>query len=354
MLLEQVTLRNFRNIRECSLSLPPGLSVFWGENGQGKTNFLESIYFLSYGRPLRGESLSRLIRWESSSLSASTRVRKGEVSLPLTITMKKGEKPEIRHGERRVNSLREHIGTLVSVAFQGEDGKLLFGPPPGRRKLLDQTCYLLKPSYGEELLDFLRALRQRNGLLKLVRDGEAGTGVLSSFDQVFLERAERVSRVRREVFGKLRRAFEEVMEEVGGGVRATLKEKFGFSPESFRGALDEDIRTGTTTVGPHRDDFSVFYGERDGRHYASTGQKRVLIIAFRLAQALLVEEEKKENPILLLDDLTSEVDASGRERVLEFVCRRGNQALVTTTDRKLIPERAVTGGVFQVCGGQIL
>ncbi len=356
MRIDSLSLRNFRNIEECEWDLGEGIHVLWGDNGEGKTNFLESIYFLSYCRPLRGDSVWSLIKWGKDAARVDGCIAEDGLTRTLRVTLdrKSGQSASI-NGEV-VRSLKDYIGVSLCTVFHGEDTKALFGPPPGRRKIVDQICYLLHPGYGEEYLRYLRCLRQRNTLLKRIREGGQGSDVLllDSLDEVIVPLAEKISSVRRDVFEELRSVYAEVLCRLGDGVDGELVGHFNFERSIFEREKGNDLGRGYTGYGPHRQDFKVVLSGVDGRRHASTGQKRLCALCLRLSQAIVIGNRKGKLPIMLLDDMTSELDRRRRDRLMRFVSDWGFQTVVTTTDWRLLPEGVDYASVRRVQGGRIM
>lgn len=338
MFLSYLELENFRNIESQGINLQRGITVLWGENGGGKTNILESIYFLSYLRPLRRGGVAQLVRHGETESRVTGQVKSGRDGEDLCVFLKRGERVTALRQNKRAASFREYVGGLYSVAFVPEDIRELFGPPPGRRRLIDQSAAMGKPLHLDVLMSYLQCLRQRNRLLFLVREGRAEESTLEPFDREMSRLSVELSLRRREALSKIEGHFQSCYEAIDGEGRVRLEGKIDFDEPEFARRRRRDIERGTSTYGPHRDDFSVLVEGRDGRLFASQGKKRVIAVAFRLAQALLLHELSGQSPVMLLDDITSEIDPGRRRRLLGMIEKLGFQTIVTTTDAALIRE----------------
>ncbi len=338
MFLAYLELGNFRNIRELRLNLTQGITVLWGDNGEGKTNVIESIYALSYGRPLRKCGVSQMIMKdeEESFIKGVLHDGGGELSLSLKLR-RRGGMISFKQG-KRTTRYTDFAGNLKSVSFIPGDVYILFGSPPGRRRMIDQTAAMVKPLHIDVLLEFMKCLRQRNRLLALVRERKVQEAVLSSFDEELCKLSEELSKRREEFMRKLADPLRESFQEIEGKGEISMKGSFIFDRDEFKRWKKRDIERGRTNYGPHRDDFTILIDGKDGRYYASQGIRRIIAVSFRLAQAQLLYGNTGTKPLLLLDDITSEIDPRRRRNMLRFVERTGYQSILTTTEEKLIAD----------------
>ncbi len=338
MFLSYLELRNFRNIRNLRLNLTKGITVLWGDNGEGKTNLVESVYVLSYARPLRKSGGRHLVMKgeEETSVRGIVKDGRGEVTLAIQVKKSGGITP-FKAG-KRANSFQEFAGGLKSVAFIPEDIQHIFATPHGRRRLVDQTAAMVKPFHVKILLEFMRCLRQRNKLLRLEREGKSRGGILDHFDEEFMRLSESMAERRCECLEKFREPMGRYFREIEGGGEVNLEGDMSFNRELFHSKQKRDLEQGRTEYGPHRADFKVLVKGKDGRHYASQGIRRIVAISFRLAQAELVGASTGQRPLLLLDDITSEIDPGRRRNLLKLVEQLKYQTILTTTERKLIED----------------
>jgi DNA replication and repair protein RecF len=338
MFLSYLELKNFRNIESQGINLPRGITVLWGDNGGGKTNIIESIYFLSYLRPLRRGGVSQLLKHGEGDSHVSGKIRSGKDEADLRVFLKRGGKVTPLREKVRAGSFREYVGGLYSVAFVPEDIREIFGSPQGRRRLIDQSAAMAKPLHVDVLIEFMKCLRQRNRLLFLIREGRTGESLLDSFDKEMIRLSVELSARRREMLHRIEGYFQSCYEEIDGTGGVALKGRMDFDEREFKSCRARDIEKGVSTYGPHRDDFSILVDGKEGRFFTSQGRKRIISVAFRLSQALLLRDLTGQKPVLLLDDITSEVDPGRRKRLLGTIEKLGFQTIITTTDATLINE----------------
>lgn len=344
MHLSSLHLQSFRNYASLHITFSPGLNVIYGDNAQGKTNLLESIYFLATGKSHRTSRDQELIREGDETLAArATVVRKtGEIHLELLYGQQSRKQLKINGiAERKITRL---VGSLTAVFFSPDDLQLLKGPPSGRRRFLDIELSQISQNYLHHLMTYNKVLAQRNSLLKQEGVDDALLGVydeqlIASGAQLIARRAEAIRRlspiaahyhhVLAEGREDLRMEYQTQVMEVGasidlGGIQDRLREQ-------LRQARREERRRQLTLVGPHRDDIGFWVSDRDARLYASQGQQRTAVLALKLAELQFMTEEIEEPPILLLDDVASELDPHRRHYLLHAV-QEGVQTFVSCTD----------------------
>ncbi len=367
MLLLEVKARDFRNLVEQSVTLARHTTVLFGANGQGKTNFLEACYLLCSLRPLRAHKLAELVRIgsERSALVA------GKFDLPSgvrEVDVEIGrEGRNARVDGKAVRDPDELFGGLATVAFTPDDLAVVKGGPEGRRRLLDRAVQNRYPAHLADARDYQRALRSRNELL---RQG-ADPALLASFDEPLAR-----------LGARLRTRREEILEEVRPGAQSAFAEIARGEPplvvtylaagrdsddlagggtsletrllEALRRRLQRDRERGYTSVGPHADDLGLSLGERAARLYASQGQSRAVVLAFKIGEIENLRRAQGRAPLLLLDDVSSELDPERNAWLMQYLAALEGQVILTTTDLKLVAKSAVKEALFQrVAGGRI-
>ena len=368
--LSRLVLTNFRNFAELDLPLPAGVVVFYGGNAQGKTTLLEAVYLLAIARSFRAENEREVVNFEAASqgeqaLVGGTLERDGDrtqVFVGYACTPSRAATPEpveSRSGltysvrkEIRVNRIRrtaaDLVGTVGAVLFNAEDIDLVQGPPAGRRRYLDILISQGNPLYLKTLQRYLQVVRQRNRLLRLLRDGRAESAELEFWDDRLVREGAWLSWQRTEAIHLLAKLAAQHHETLSSpGERLELEHlpsvPAGASAETtetcFREVLESrrarELATGNTAVGPHRDDFRLVVDGVNMGTFASRGQARTLALTLRLAEASYLSQVRREEPVVLLDDVLSEMDEQRRTRVLEKVAGYG-QSLITTTDLDLV------------------
>ena len=367
MLLLDVSTRSFRNLREARIELGRRTTVLFGPNGQGKTNFLEACHLLCTLRPLRAQKLAELVRIgsEQSALvrgrfELSGGVREVEVEVGR-------EGRSARVDGKTVRDPDELFGGLATVAFTPDDLAVVKGGPDGRRKLLDRAAQNRHPSHLADSREYLRALRARNELLRQ----DAPPDLLASFDEPLARLGANVRRRREEVLEEIRPHAQQAFAEVARGEAplelvylAAGRDSDGLAGagealadrllDALRRRLPRDRERGYTSVGPHADDLGLSLGERAARLYASQGQSRAIVLAFKIGEIENLKSVQGRAPLLLLDDVSSELDPARNAFLMAYLAALDGQVVLTTTDPKPVAKSAVREAVFQrVEGGRI-
>jgi DNA replication and repair protein RecF len=361
MTLSELRLANFRNFAKADIELSAGVNLLLGDNGQGKTNLVEAVHLLSTTRSFRTSRDGDLIRFGEGIAY----VGGGDVE----VAIQPGEKV-IRVGGKHARAA-EVVGVIRSVLFTPQDMNLLSGPPQGRRAFLDELISRVDRKYLLTLLSYNKVLKQRNRQLWLVREGRGRLDSLLSWNELMLRDGTALLFRRREIVRKLQDYLNELADQLIGR-RADLRyisriADEGATSEAIRRVFlekmsltaDEEIRTASSLTGPHRDDFEVVitgvetdkHGRSLGR-FGSRGEQRSAILALKLAEVGFNEEETGSRPILLLDDVLSELDEKHQRRILREVGKQ--QTLITATSKAGFPEEVLGGSrVFLIDSGAI-
>ncbi|MDQ3937672.1 MAG: DNA replication and repair protein RecF [Chloroflexota bacterium] len=346
MRVQRLALAGFRSYPALDVAFPAGPQLIVGRNAAGKTNLLEALVVLGTGRSHRGSAELELINWaaEFCRLEAAVRGDDGshtDVELVLARPAAGGARKRLR-----VNGVPRRAAALTAalplVLFAPEDMLLVVGGPALRRAALDVLVGQLAPISLTSFSTYARALTQRNNLLRAVREGTAARDELRFWDGVVVEEGGRIVDWRRDTLGRLARPLAEAHAEIApqeGELSLCYVTNAEAAPgETARDALarrlaetaEKEVWNGATLVGPHRDDVSFVVADREMADWASRGQQRSAILAFKLAQLELLRETTGRQPLLLLDDVFSELDP---ERRAHLVRRIGElpQAFITTT-----------------------
>lgn len=365
MQVVELHLRNFRNYREQGMRFAPGCNILYGANGAGKTNVLEALFFLATLRSHRTSRDQELLRWGGDSLSVHAQVRRSASRQTLDVQLTEERRKRVRINGQAQTKLSDFIGQLNAVLFAPEDLQLLKGPPAGRRRLLDVSLAQSSRAYLHHLQEYHRALAQRNALLRTGMTLATADALLDVWDEPLVLHGAQI--IRHRVLAVERwHAFAAEYHRFLSDGREELTIRYGCSlgtdadetsAESFRSRLAasrrEELLRGTTLVGPHRDDLEVAISGRDARHYASQGQQRSAILAIKFAELRRMAEETGETPVLLLDDVTSELDANRRSFLLQAVAGH-LQVFITTTGLADLDHRWLEGAaLFQVEEGSL-
>lgn len=360
MRLVALDLSDFRNLARAGMAPSPRATILIGENGQGKTNLLESIYLLCTLRPLRAARLAELVRFGSAEARVTGQfhgpggVRTTRVDVtPSGRTAFLDDKP-VGSSAR----LDEYFEGLAAVCFSPDDLLLVKGEPELRRRFLDRAAFNRWPAVLAEVREYLRALRTRNAALR------AGSplAVEESFRLPLARAGARLVRRRRdlvnELSGRVERAFAEISGAGAPPVYLAYRPGAGMAADGDEAALsahladilaqrlDRDRERGFTSAGPHVDDLVLALGEKTARTFASQGQQRALILALKIGEIENLRTALGRPPILLLDDVSSELDPSKNRFLLEYLSRLPGQAILTATDRRLLEPAAGPESVF--------
>jgi DNA replication and repair protein RecF len=349
-------LTDFRNYAEADVQFSPGLNLVVGRNGQGKTNLLEAINVLSGLGSHRGAAGEAMVRQgaDRAVLSATGSTGGRDVRVDAEVKRTGGTRLLVNRVAVERMSVSSSAGMLVAVAFSPDDLVIIKGGPEERRRLLDQGAARVRPLGAPERQEFERVLRQRTGLLKAASNSQRALATLDVWDESFARAGAVVVRNRLAVLDQLRPEVLRRYRSVSGlaaevsveykaswleGSAAAAKVQSGtVSEEELRAALFDalakargrDLERGVSTVGPHRDDVEVLLEGADARLFASQGEQRSLALSLRMAERDLVAANRGEDPILLLDDIFSELDEARRGHLVEMVAASG-QTIATAT-----------------------
>ena len=334
MYITEVSLQNFRNLEQLKIEPSRGINVIYGSNAQGKTNFLESLYFCAMGRSLRGKSDQQLIRFDAEESHIRMMVQRKNLYDRIDVHLKKDEKKGIAVNGLPVRKLGDLFGTLYAVIFSPEDLSLVKDGPAERRRFLDMELCQLSKVYYYDLQQYYRILKQRNNLLKEISKNPKLQDTLFVWDDQMAEYGERIIAARKKFLARLDEIASEKLSQLTGGkdhLQTIYKPNCdaGMLAEKLQKNLERDIYFGSTQSGPHKDDILFSIDGREVKVYGSQGQQRTTALAARLAEIDLIREETGEDPVLLLDDVFSELDESRQKFLLESI---GDlQAFVTCT-----------------------
>jgi len=361
-MLTRLEIVNFRNLRSTSVELSKGLNIFWGNNAQGKTNFLEAVYLLSTGKSFRAETDQELIRWKETAAKII-----GEAP-PLQIELTIEESGKKLLVNRQNKRLIELIGEFLVVLFSPEDLLLLTGPPTLRRAWLNSLISRVDKNYLFNLAKLTRVLKNRNRLLLLASRGSRTD--LKVWDDQLIELSSHIWVSRKDFIGKIERILKSLSAKLGVErifleyhpqlEIKSLKETKESLAKKLTSLREEELKRAQTLVGPHRDDFKVIFEttqeeavlSKDVGVYGSRGEQRTAILSLKLAELELVQAEKGRRPTLLLDDILSEFDRAHREMIQSLLYHQ--QSLLTTTSLGFIDPKIVEKAkVFYVEKGDV-
>ncbi|MBQ5600522.1 MAG: DNA replication/repair protein RecF [Phascolarctobacterium sp.] len=372
MKINKIYAVNFRNYSSCNLDFSSMINVFYGQNAQGKTNILEAIFYSSFGMSHRTFTEDDLLKISCKEMAVG--VEYESFSGVHDIKIKKYQqlgrnKKEIFLDGTKVRP-KEHYGSLNVVMFSPEDLQLVKGEPSLRRRFFDMQIAQTDPIYYDLLVKYNRVLQQRNKLLKEIRDNGGTPQQLEPWNKEFIVLATAIAKKRQLALEKLQAIAGEIYASITGNketltIKYELKANNGelLYPESdfsawemfYTNKLKEreriDILRGNTGIGPHRDDIVLLLNDMSLKSFGSQGQQRSGALALKLSQLEYVRREIGEFPVLLLDDVMSELDNNRRAQLLLFIDGRV-QTFITVNDRELIPELA-GNAYFEIMQGSV-
>ena len=372
MKINKIYAVNFRNYGACNLDFSSMINVFYGQNAQGKTNILEAIFYSAFGMSHRTFTEEDLLKLGCKEMAVG--VEYDSFSGLHEIKIKKFQqlgrnKKEIFLDGAKVKP-KEHYGSLNAVMFSPEDLQLVKGEPSLRRRFFDMQIAQTDPIYYDLLVKYNRVVQQRNKLLKEIRDNEGSSAQLQPWNKEFVALATAIAKKRQLALEKLKVIAGEIYASITGNkeiltIKYELKANNGelLYPENdfedweifYTQKLAEreriDILRGNTGIGPHRDDIVLLLNDMSLKSFGSQGQQRSGALALKLSQLEYVRREIGEFPILLLDDVMSELDNSRRAQLLMFIDGKV-QTFITVNDRELIPE-LVGNNYFEIVQGSV-
>lgn len=360
MRLKSLTLKGFRNLDKITLDFDPKTSVFafTGDNGQGKTNLLEAIFLLSVSKSFRTRENSELVGFEKDfcSLTAATDNEQGEQTFDLIVTRNPAKKTLKMNGVQK--KAADYVGKFNVVFFSPDDIGMIHLSPSVRRRYLDLLLSQLDRDYLKDSLKYQAILKQRNSLLKQLAEGPSKTGELDFWDSQLAEVGLRITQKRRQIVEDLNLKASVIYADVSDekqGLSLHYLPSFALDHESISTQLKKgrsrDLMTGASQVGPHRDDLQFFCNGHDMASFASRGEWRSLVLALKFAEIELIKEKKGEWPVVLLDDVFSELD-DRRQKYL-FNVLKNTQIFVTTTHPEFLDVIEANKQIFVVSEGRV-
>ena len=368
-MLDDIRLLDFRGYASLDASFGPGPHLVWGPNASGKTSLLEAMVLLAWGRSHRTSADGELIRWATDLARVEGVVGRDTIEVAV---VRAGPAASTGRKRIRVNGLGRRAaalsGLLRVVLFAPEEMLLIAGSPSLRRAVIDQLATAGSPAYGDALSTYGRTLQQRNSLLRAIREEGASREELRFWDGSFLDAGATIVAERHRLLatlaGPLADAHAEIAPEEAAGARLMLRYSTNAPPlpgETARDALarrlaetaEKEVWNGSTLVGPHRDDLVFELGGRDLAGFASRGQQRTAILALKLAELDIVTAIDGRPPLLLLDDVFSELDPERRSHLVRRIAALPQAFVTTTTLDDLDPELRAIATAWEVrVGGE--
>lgn len=366
MYLSKLELKNFRNYKRLKLKLSSSINIFIGDNAQGKTNILESIYVLALTKSQRFGAENNLIRQNCEEGNISGVLKDNKKLKELGICLSKINKKVSVNG-KNVPKISDYIFHMKVIMFGPEDLGIIKGSPQDRRNFLNIQISQLYAPYVHYLNEYNKILKNRNEYLKLMNLNQyTDPRYLEILDEKLVDRAVSIYRYRNEYFSFISSRIGTIFEKITGDNQLKIKlennlDLIDYSEEEIRLKFSKKLKSnrkkellqGATLYGPHRDDFSFFIGEDNMKIFSSQGQQRLAVICFKIVEIELFNKIVNTTPILLLDDIFSELDVRKRNQLIRYL-PTDVQVIMTTTDLKNISKKLVEKGrVFVVQNGNV-
>ncbi|MFD1019403.1 DNA replication/repair protein RecF [Thalassobacillus hwangdonensis] len=368
MHIQEIKLRSFRNYDQLHLNFDDRINVIIGENAQGKTNLMEAIYLLAFSKSHRTPRDKELIQWDKEYAKIEGSIIKRNRKLPMEIVLsKKGKKAKLNHLEQK--RLSDYIGAMNVVMFAPEDLNLVKGNPQVRRRFIDMEIGQIQPAYIYHLGNYQKILKQRNHLLKDLQRKRLTdrtmlhvlTEQLISHAATIIERRHTFLQLLRKWAAPIHDGISRKLEQLEILYDASVEVSEGMDLETitdrykvkFTEIEDKEVERGTTLAGPHRDDLIFHVNGKDVQTYGSQGQQRTTALSLKLAEIELIHSEVGEYPILLLDDVLSELDDYRQSHLLHTIQGKVQTFVSTTSIDGIEHEALAQAEIFRIRNGAI-
>lgn len=357
MLIESLELKNFRNYQSLMMEFDSGTNILYGDNAQGKTNVLEAVYVSGTTKSHKGSKDREMIKFHEEEAHIKLMVKKRDVSYRIDIHLKKNKPKGIAINGIPIKKASELFGIVNLVFFSPEDLNLIKNGPSERRRFLDMELCQLDKIYVHHLVNYNKVLVQRNQLLKNLEMRPEFMDMLDIWDMQLVEYGKKLIERRESFVKELNEIIFEIHKKLSGG-REELRIYYepNASLEEFeiavKKARERDIKFRTTNVGPHRDDISFFIGDVDIRKFGSQGQQRTSALSLKLAEIEIVKRMIGDLPVLLLDDVLSELDSNRQNQLLGSI--EQIQTIITCTGvDEFIENRFEINRIYHIVDGAI-
>lgn len=368
MYIEHLLLKDYRNYESLDLTFKNEVNVFIGENAQGKTNVMESIYVLALAKSHRTSNDKELIRWDQEYAKIEGRVKKRNGSAPLQLVISKnGKRAKWNHIEQK--RLSQYVGNMNVVLFAPEDLHLVKGSPQIRRRFIDMEIGQISPLYLHDIAKYQKVLQQRNSYLKLLQSKRTtDKTMLDVLTEQFIDLAVKVVAKRFEFIMTLEDWANEIHQGISRGqetleiiykpsVHVSEDEQLSKMVKAFQDKFSQvkerEVDRGVSLFGPHRDDLQFLVNQRDVQTFGSQGQQRTTALSVKLAEIELIHSEVGEYPILLLDDVLSELDDHRQSHLLHTIQNKVQTFVTTTSIDGINHQTLKDAAIFHVKAGTV-
>ena len=357
MNIRSIELKNFRNYENLEIFFDEGTNILFGDNAQGKTNILEAAYMSGTTKSHKGSRDKEMIRFGEEEAHLKTVVARGGREYQIDMHLKKNRAKGIAIDKSPIKKASELFGILNIVFFSPEDLNIIKNGPAERRRFLDSELCQLDRIYLADLTNYNKILAQRNKLLKDMIYRPSLSDTLPVWDMQLIETGKKIIRRRKQFVDELREIVSDIHYRISGG-KEDLFLKYEpniddiFFEDELSRAKEKDKKLCQTSVGPHRDDLLFSIGDVDIRKYGSQGQQRTSALSLKLSEIELVRKSISDTPVLLLDDVLSELDSSRQNYLLNNIS--DTQTIITCTGLdEFVRNRFTVNRVFEVIAGHV-
>lgn len=357
MIIKSIELKNFRNYEDLNISFDEGTTILYGDNAQGKTNILEAAYMSGTTKSHKGSKDKEMIRFGEDESHIRTVVIRGEREYQIDMHLKKNRSKGIAINKMPIKKASELFGILNIVFFSPEDLNIIKNGPSERRRFLDSELCQLDKIYLSDLTNYNKILVQRNKLLKDMVYRPDLKDTLLIWDMQLVENGKKIIRRRKQFVEELNEIVHDIHYRISGEkeelfLRYEPNIDDIFFEDELNRAKIKDMKLCQTSVGPHRDDLLFSIGDVDIRKYGSQGQQRTSALSLKLSEIELVKKSIQDTPVLLLDDVLSELDSNRQNYLLNNIC--DTQTIITCTGLdEFVRNRFQINRVFEVIRGQV-
>ena len=366
MILKKISLLNYRNYEKVSISLNDRINIFIGNNAQGKTNILESIYVLALTKSHRNTNDYNLIHYEKNFSKIEGKIKKKSIIETLEIQISKIEKKVFKN-KTCIKKISDYISNLNVILFTPDDLEIIKGSPSIRRNLLNIEISQISNRYITVLNEYNKILKTRNEYLKMLYVNHfSDKKYLDIITEKLIEKAVDIYKERKYFIDAINKNIEKIYYEITGIHNLRIKyinncDIEDYNDDKIKEILNKkykdnykkELMQGMTLYGPHRDDFEFFIKEENLKMFGSQGQQRLSVICFKLSEINIFKEKTEDSPILLLDDIFSEIDKTKKNKLIKFI-NKDIQTIITATDLKGISKKIIEeASIFKVAAGKI-
>jgi len=353
MYIKSLSLKNFRNYDTLELELSPEKNIFYGLNGQGKTNIIEALYYLQSGKSYRCQKEKEVIKFGQSYARIEAEFEKEERKNNILFFL--SEKKSIKLNGIAIDRLSELIGNINIVIFTPDHLNLIKDGPSVRRGFLDSFISQLNPSYFKNIIAYYKVLKHRNNILKSKNESMLDT--ISVWDEKLSKLTYSICKLRKEAIESINKNINNINSSFDNevisilyipSIKGDIENKENIKTQLEKG-LKRDLEYGITMTGPHRDDFEILMNGKNIKNFGSQGQQRTSILKLKIAESEIIKEKTGEMPPILLDDILSELDEKRRKLFIENINDR--QVIITCTDKDFL--KGMKANFYKVSDGLI-